>query len=182
MDIFSHAFWSGAAYKAISIKTKRPFKIGLAAFFGAFPDLFSFSVPFVWAVIKAISGDFSETGFSKPPPDNEPLSPDSQPVLKLAYGLYNISHSLIIFFAIFAIVWIWRKKPFYEMGGWLIHILIDIPTHSYKFFPTPFLWPVSDLKVNGFSWGSPWFLTINFIAIIIVFFWLKAKYKNNQKS
>ncbi|MBI2662668.1 hypothetical protein HYX11_04380 [Candidatus Woesearchaeota archaeon] len=26
-----------------------------------------------------------------------------------------------------------------EMLAWLGHIIIDIPTHSYKFYPTPFL-------------------------------------------
>jgi hypothetical protein len=46
--------------------------------------------------------------------------------------------------------------------AWLGHILVDIPTHSKRFFPTPFLWPISDYKVDGISWGVRWFMLANY--------------------
>ena len=55
------------------------------------------------------------------------------------------------------------------MLGWGLHILIDIPTHSYQFYPTPLLWPVSSWKFNGFSWTTPWFIIVNYLAILLVY-------------
>ncbi len=76
---------------------------------------------------------------------------------------------LIIFVAVFAIVWFLLRRPVWELGGWFLHILIDIPTHSYKFFPTPFLWPVSDLKIDGISWGTQWFMILNYGSLLILY-------------
>jgi hypothetical protein len=47
------------------------------------------------------------------------------------------------------------------LAAWGLHILIDIPTHSLALFPTPFLWPVSDFKVNGIGWDNPIILAID---------------------
>ncbi|MEK7673653.1 MAG: hypothetical protein AAB371_00450, partial [Patescibacteria group bacterium] len=66
---------------------------------------------------------------------------------------------------------------FYIFGGknftkltlaWPLHILIDIPTHSVNFYPTHFLWPMSDFFVNGISWATP----IIFIPNVIILFTL----------
>jgi hypothetical protein len=56
-----------------------------------------------------------------------------------------------------------------EMLGWALHILIDIPTHSLRFFATPFLWPLSDYRFNGISWGNRWFMLANYTALAIVY-------------
>lgn len=67
------------------------------------------------------------------------------------------------------------------MGGWLLHILMDIPSHSYDFYPTPFLWPISDFKINGFHWGTPWFMITNYSLIIISYLILYFLKKRNKK-
>lgn len=66
------------------------------------------------------------------------------------------------------------------MGAWFLHILMDIPTHTYRFYPTPFLWPVSDVKLNGFSWATPWFMIVNYSIIILIYlyFYLKKQKKD----
>jgi len=61
-----------------------------------------------------------------------------------------------------------KRVPF-ELLGWLLHILIDIPTHSYSFYPTPFLWPISQFKFDGISWAIPWFMIANYSALALVF-------------
>jgi hypothetical protein len=38
--------------------------------------------------------------------------------------------------------------------AWLLHILIDIPTHSRKLWAPQFLWPLSTLSVDGVSWAK----------------------------
>jgi hypothetical protein len=37
-------------------------------------------------------------------------------------------------------------------AAWALHILIDIPTHSRKHWGPRFLWPLSDVTVDGISW------------------------------
>ena len=174
MDIFSHGLWAGAAYKAANKKLKDKLKVWLAVFWGVLPDLFSFSIPFIYLAYNLISGNMNFSDF--PRPENaEPMPPDTLPIFRLTSLLYSVSHSAVIFFAIFGFVFLILRRPVWEMGGWLIHILIDIPTHSYKFYPTPFLWPFSEWKFDGFSWGQPWFMILNYSAIIIIYILLRKK-------
>ena len=178
MDIFAHGLWAGAAYKAINRKAKKPFNIKMAAFWGVFPDLFAFTIPFVWLFGNIIFGGMSFTDIPRPDAV-EPVPQDTFPIFNLAAMLYSISHSAIIFLIVFGIVFLIFRRPIWELGGWLIHIILDIPTHSYQFYPTPFLWPLSGWKFDGFPWGTPWFLIPNYLAIIVVYFFLRNKKKPN---
>lgn len=177
MDIFAHGLWTGAAYKLANKKTAKPLNVKLAIFFGVLPDLFAFAIPFVWFVFNFIVGSINFSNL--PRPENmEPAPHDTLPIINLTHLLYSFSHSLIIFLIIFSLAYLILRRPAWEMFGWLGHILIDIPTHNYKFYPTPFLWPISKIEVNGFSWASPWFLAINYFLIIAFYFIL---YKISRK-
>ena len=81
---------------------------------------------------------------------------------------------------VFGIAFLIFRRPIWELGGWLIHILLDIPTHSYRFFPTPVFWPFSGWKFNGLSWATPWFLIVNYAAIIIIYLLLRRKKELGQ--
>lgn len=70
-----------------------------------------------------------------------------------------------------------RKWP-WLMGGWVLHIIIDIPTHTKAFFATPFLWPLSNFKIDGISWGTLWFMLINYSALVLVY--LLIVWKRNR--
>lgn len=174
MDIFAHGLWAGAAYKAVNKKNKRPLNVKLAAFWGVFPDLFAFTIPSVWLFWNLAFGGLSFADLPRPE-ETEPAPQDTLPIFRLASLLYSISHSAIIFFIISGIVFLILRRPIWELGGWLLHILLDIPTHSYQFYPTPFLWPLSGWKFDGFSWGTPWFLVLNYAAIITVYLLLRKK-------
>ena len=174
MDIFAHGLWAGAAYKAVNKKAKKPLNVRLAGFWGVFPDLFAFTLGFAWLFGNLIFGDMSFTDL--PRPDSvEPAPQDTLPIFRLTSMLYSISHSAIIFLIVFGVVFLILRRPLWELGGWFIHILLDIPTHSYQFYPTPFLWPLSGWKFDGFSWGTPWFLILNYLAIIIAYWLLRRK-------
>lgn len=66
------------------------------------------------------------------------------------------------------------------MLAWPLHILIDIPTHTAEFFPTPFLWPVSNFHVDGISWGNPFIFYPDLILLVLsylIWYFYRIKYK-----
>ena len=111
------------------------------------------------------------------------------------FQLYDISHSLVVFSFAFLLVWAIRKNlpvpqgssrqtgPLWEMLAWGFHIVMDIFTHSDAFFPTPFLWPISDFHVNGMSWGQPqiFISNVTLLAILYAYWWYRRR-ASRQKS
>ncbi|MGC9602937.1 MAG: metal-dependent hydrolase [Minisyncoccia bacterium] len=180
MDIIAHGLWTAAATRIAnrSKKIERPIKIGWATFWGIFPDLFAFAPLFSYLIVETILGNVNFSRFPEPN-SLEPAQGDTAFLLKLTGTLYSISHSLIIFGAVLWIAYLLLKRFPWEMLGWLLHIIIDIPTHSYAFYPTPFLWPLSNVKLDGLSWANPWFMVVNYaaIAIIYVILWRTGKKK-----
>lgn len=179
MDIFAHGLWAGAAFKAINRKIK-PTRINvrLSVFWGIFPDLLAFTPGFSWLLWNVLSGSLSISSLHRPS-GVEPAPHDGLLIFRITSTLYNISHSALVFILIFGLVFLIFRRPVWELSGWLLHILMDIPSHSYRFYPTPFLWPVSGWKFNGYSWGQPWFMVLNYSAIIIAYILLHKNKKPN---
>ena len=77
----------------------------------------------------------------------------------------------------FVLVWIARGKPLMELSAWGLHITLDIFTHNDAFFPTPFLWPISDAHVNGVPWSDPiiYFPNVLLLAVLYAWFFYKRK-------
>ncbi len=179
MDILAHGLWTGAATHGINKKIKKPINVWWTTFWGVFPDLFAFTIPFIWVFIQLIGNGFNVSQLPRPQ-DVEPVgsniisfghgnAPETVPIFQLTSLLYSISHSAVVFFILFGIVYLIYKRPVWELSGWLLHILIDIPTHSYKFYPTPVFWPLSGWKFNGWPWGNVEFQAINYGAIAVVY-------------
>jgi len=187
MDIFAHGLWAGAAFKAANNKLQKSgnlkkLSIKWGIFWGTFPDLFAFIIPLIMVAWGIFFGGIKIQDLPRPSAI-EPAAHDTFPAFRLANLLYNIGHSLIVFFLVFAVVWLIRKRPAWELGGWIFHVLIDIPTHSYKFYPTPLLWPVSQWKfLYGFSWAEPWFIIVNYSAIVAVYLYLWRLRKKTIKK
>ena len=192
MDILAHGLWTAAAYtvankKRVQKKQKR-LHVLWATFWGVFPDLFAFTLPWILILFGLATKTINPATI--PGPDSvEPPLPHSFPagIFNLASSLYNISHSAVVFGATILCVWIVTRKIYWEMGGWLLHILIDIPTHAYSFFPTPVFWPISGWKFShGISWGTPWFMAINYsllaITYISLFIYPQLKSKTSKKD
>lgn len=178
MDVFSHGLWAGVAGRAVNLKKEKPLKIKWVMFWGVFPDVFAFGFSFVWMFASFVFPFVPKIEHLRPD-QMEPVTQNGRFIFHLTYSLYNLSHSLIIFLAVFGLIWLIRRQPVWIMGGWGLHILMDIPTHSYQFFPTPFLWPVSNFMVNGTHWGTLRFETINYSLIILaylaLFLWRKKQ-------
>jgi len=186
MDLFSHGLWTAAAGKGINDfvlkpRAKKPLKLRWLVWWGIFPDIFAFTIPIAWIIGGILLGDFKFSDV--PSPENmEPMaSGKTNGIYQLSISLYNLSHSLIIFGAVFAMLFLILRRPVWELAAWPFHILIDIPTHSYQFYPTPFFWPISGIKFNGFSWGTPWFLIANYSAIFLAYLFLAIKEKRLRK-
>jgi amino acid transporter len=105
----------------------------------------------------------------RPVTELEPWSPGFSSLSNFTELLYQISHSLVIFAFVVLIYYAWKRKLPWIILGWPLHILADIPTHSYSFYPTPFLWPLVNVKFDGFSWGSGHFTLYNYLALALVY-------------
>jgi hypothetical protein len=188
MDILAHGLWTGATYTAANKKNlasrqagKKPLNVKWAVLWGVFPDFFAFTIPLVWFIWHLSAGDLTLQDLPRPRHD-EPPALNHYWVNELARLLYNISHSLIIFAIVFGIVWFVYKKPRLELAAWLLHILIDVPTHTYEFYPTPVFWPVFGWKFShGISWGQPWFMVLNYSCLVFVWFWLTRARRRARK-
>lgn len=155
MDTLSHGLWGSLAFGR-----RNRWSFGWAFFFGIAPDIFSFGIFFVSIWLGFVSG----IDWSAGPPDQS-LIP------QYVHNIYNITHSLIIFAVVFASVWLARQRPFLEMTAWGLHILMDIPTHSDNFFPTPFLWPLSSFHINGIPWSHPIIFVPNVVLLGMLYLW-----------
>jgi hypothetical protein len=200
MDTLAHGLWAAAAAKTANNMTREKIRTGWMVFWGVMPDLVSFTPAICWMLwLVLLQGvHFSEV------PRPELLPPEVRAkffIFRMTSALYHPTHSLIIFACVFCLVWAarWYRLNYYrgvklplvaatsatpprEMFGWLLHILIDIPSHTLLLYPTPFLWPLSDIKVDGVSWGRPWFMALNYSALLIVFIMLKQHAIRKQRA
>ena len=114
MDIFSHGLWGGVAFGR---KNRKVFWLAFAI--GMLPDIFSFGILWIANILGLYQRpDWHQGG---PPPM------DSIPPF-ISY-LYNATHSLIIFLAVFFIIWAVRKKPFWLLGAWG---LLRLPPRDHR--------------------------------------------------
>lgn len=153
-----------ATNKKLVKKDKKPISLPWVTFWGVFPDLFAFGITFITIIPSIISGNFT----------GRPSG------MGLPAELYQYSHSIVIWAIIFAISWLIWKKPQLALFGWALHILIDIPSHSGTFYPTPFLFPISDWKFQyGVSWANPTYMIINYTLLLIVSLYI---FRMNRKK
>ncbi len=165
MDIFAHGVWAGAAAAAANPKLRRPVRLYWAGAWGVFPDLAAFTPSFVlgvWAAAMGLAPITNRFFFLRHG------MIDALPPLLRPENLYRFSHSLVIFAVVFGVVWWLRRSPAFVMLGWPLHILMDIPTHRAGRYGTPFLWPISDYRFDGISWGQGWFMILNWSLIAAV--------------
>jgi hypothetical protein len=189
MDILAHMLWTNygarVANKKIDKKDKtkpaeKKLHINLpwVTFWGVFPDLFAFTIPFVIGMYNILFKGISFSSFGS----RHSLAGG----FDLAHYLYQYSHSLVIWAAVFIIAWIVSKRPRLVLLGWALHILIDIPSHAANFYPTPFLFPLSNFHyTHGVPWSNPWYMIINYSLLLIVtlyFFIKKKKVLMDQKE
>lgn len=65
------------------------------------------------------------------------------------HALHSIPMLVLLAIGVRLVTNRWPKDTF---RAWLLHILIDIPTHSRAQWGPRFLWPFSNFAVDGVSW------------------------------
>ncbi len=163
MDIISHGLYGWVVF---GNKNKKQFR--LSAAFGVLPDFLAFGFPFAVGIIAMLSWDgnmFSGWYHTQP---------------NYIHYIYNVTHSLITWAVVFGALRLIYKKPVKASFAWLLHILIDIPTHSLAFFATPFLRPISNYRFNGIAWSNRVIFIPNLIVLAILYsIYFYKKYRKN---
>lgn len=153
MDILAHVLWAWALLR-------RSGKFWLVAASAALPDLISFG--------PHLAGSLFNGTLAPGKPELHTLSP-------YVFTSYSLTHSVIVCAVVLGFISVIRKSVPLWLWGWPLHILIDIPTHSMEYFPTPFLWPLSDYRFDGMSWATPWFIILNYSALAITYIWIYTR-------
>lgn len=164
MDTLSHGLWGGAVFgQKNSSQWKWAFFLGMA------PDLFSFG-PFFLTHLGDIGERWKERSMGI---HRLPVVP------AYVHQAYNVTHSLVTFAVLMTLALLFFGRRGWPMGAWGLHILCDIPTHSTRFFPTPYLWPFHTPFYNGTPWARPRFMLANYsliaVAYISLAIWKKTR-------
>src|SRR5512135_3378127 len=144
MDIVAHGLWAAAGAITARRAGGVPVRTGWALWWAVFPDVLAFGPMLAGGLWLRLAGS--------PPPEGHVL-----PHAHLGLPLYPAGHSLLMFLLAFGVVTLLARRIVFAMLGWLLHILIDIPTHSLDFYATRFLWPISEYRIDGIAWWTPWF-------------------------
>jgi hypothetical protein len=160
MEIVAHGLWAAAGTFAARRVVGRKISIPWTVWWAIFPDMLAFAPPVaigLWLKLAAV------------------FQSDAPQQVHLSAPLYPLGHSLLVFLLVFVLVSMVARRIVFELFGWLLHILIDIPTHSYSYYATRFLWPLSDFRVDGVPWWTRWFWVATYVALASVYFFLWRK-------
>ncbi len=160
MDVFAHALWGYVVFRKRAL-TK------LAVLATVMPDVLSFGI---YLTMLFFSGHFI---FGKP---------DVYTIPHYVTFLYNVTHSLFIAGVFGVFVYLKYKKYLILIAGWVMHIVIDIFSHTEDFFPTHFLYPLSDFHLSFVSWANKWFMLTNYSALLVVYSSLAFKRIKRSKN
>ena len=84
-------------------------------------------------------------------------------------ALYRLTHSLVIFSVLFAVISLITRSVPWIAGAWGLHIIFDIFTHPKEHYPTPFLYPFESPFLLALDYRVPWFYAANYFTIVCVF-------------
>jgi len=165
MDIIAHGLWAAAGATAARKSANARIRVGWTVWWAMFPDLLAFGPPVAIGLWLLLTGGANV----------QSLRRGHLPHVNFAVPLYPLGHSLVVFLLVFGVASLLAHRVVLELLGWLSRILIDIPTHSFRYYATRFLWPLSDCRFNGIPWWTPWFWCSTYVALAVVYFLLWRK-------
>jgi membrane-bound metal-dependent hydrolase YbcI (DUF457 family) len=96
--------------------------------------------------------------------------------------MWEASHSLFFALLIVLPIILFFKLPKIAFLGYILHIIIDIPTHKGEWLIKPF-YPLN-YSINGFtnSWAWPiWIMALSWMVLILIIFSLNIFKKKNDR-
>ncbi|MGH2437715.1 MAG: hypothetical protein ACRDFA_12090 [bacterium] len=169
MDTLSHAGWGYLLLRRQGFSLARR-----GAVAGAAPDLLYF-IPLITERIVETGWAGLLPGAARDPAiwrsDGPPLPPD---LVEAYYDYYRYTHSLVILGLAIVLTGLWRRRDrLWLTAPYVLHILMDIPTHER--YLTPFLFPLSTWTIQGIAWSRPLIFWGNWLALAATFLWLRTR-------
>ena len=94
--------------------------------------------------------------------------PDPPPWMET---LYHTCHSLPVALVGAVVTRTLRGRwPWEALSAWVLHIAVDVPTHSSRFWGPRFLWPLSNVAVDGLPWAE---ITSRALAAVLRALWMR---------
>ena len=169
MDIVAHALWAGVAVDCVRrrVAVSRSAAITTIALAVA-PDVLQLLPMLGWIAFG--KGAFASlSAYSLASPGTEPAMPAA--IALLTHHLHCVAHSAIIALAVTAIGWMASGRLWFPLLGWWLHIVIDVFTHSADYYPSPVFYPITMWGFHGIAWNEPWFLILNYVALLAAGIW-----------
>lgn len=172
MDIVAHTLWAAAG--ATLLHRRRPLArgtVGAGLALAALPDLVHLLPLVAWWVLG--QGTWAAlVDHALAAPGQEPWLP---PLVGLwSHHLHCLMHSAPVAALVSLVVLAAWRGAWPALLGWWSHIVIDVFTHSADFYAVPVLYPFTERGFDGIAWNTPWFMALNYLALVVVWGWLWA--------
>lgn len=175
LDSLAHGLWAAAAATVAKRTAGLQVRILPFALWATFPDMLAFGPGIAVGLWLRIAGG---AGYA------ESAHGGHFHHFHVGLPLYAMGHSLLVFAGVYGLCSLVARRGVVSPLGWLLHILIDIPTHSYSYYATRFLWPLSNFGFDGVAWWTPWLLwcTYGSLALVYLLMWRKGWLRSTSRS
>ena len=123
-----------------------------ATLYGMLPDLISFGPYVIYQLFTGINFNIHD-------------------VPKWVHKNYNLGHSIFFWICLYFLIYLLSGYNEYLLLAPIISIILDIPFHSMNAYPTPFLWPLSDYKVDGITWTEPYISNLLYLFLLSFYYY-----------
>ncbi|MCB1997628.1 MAG: hypothetical protein KDG57_17450 [Rhodoferax sp.] len=164
MDIVAHALWAGLGAAWIARRRRDVTRKTVAAtmVLAALPDVIQMLPLLAWW--SAGDGSWAAVqAFAIALPGQEPVMPGW--VTGWSHTIHCVAHSAVIAAGVTLVLWAWKRTLWLPLLGWWSHIVIDVFTHSADYYASPVLYPFTERGFDGIAWITPWFMTLNYLAL-----------------
>jgi len=170
MDIVAHSLWAGLG--AVAVARRWPVSANQArsaVALAALPDIGHLIPIALWGLLG--DGTWAALqGYAFATPGAEPWLPAG--VQAWSHTLHCLMHSAVVASAVTMLAWFRWRWMLVPLAGWWSHIAIDVFTHSSEYYPSPVLYPITDRGFDGIAWPTPWFMALNYAALVVAAVWL----------
>ena len=173
MDILAHSLWAGVGLTLARRRWPLAARTVVATLvLAALPDVLHLLPIAAWTSFGGGSLDVLRA-YAVAVPGQEPALPDM--VKLLSHHLHCVAHSALVAGGVTMLLWAVRGSLWIPLAGWWSHIVIDVFTHSADYYPAPVLYPITQRGFDGLAWNTPWFMALNYAALVAAGVWLHIR-------